>query len=156
RNAGALVAVSELMLRVVMQPIVIGLGLAQLGIQALVFRDGQRAEYLADLGAARLAGTAAAVEVLDLMVHGEGGHTTVASRARAGNGVEGWRTAIAELRERQTPARLHRLRQLTVRREASLLATHPPSGLRSRLLEAGPWQDPAVWLTPDESERIDA
>jgi Zn-dependent protease with chaperone function len=156
RNAGALVAMSELLLRVAMQPVVIGLRLAQLGIQALVFRDGQRAEYLADLGAARLAGTAAAVEVLDLMVHGEGGHTTVASRARAGNGVEGWRTAIAELRERQTPTRLHRLRQLTVRREASLLATHPPSGLRSRLLDAGLWQDPSVRLTADESERIDA
>jgi len=156
RHAGALVAVSELMLKVVMRPIAIGLMLAQLGIQALVFRDGQRAEYLADLGAARLAGTSVAVEVLDLMVHGEGGHTTVASQARAGNGVQEWRTAIAELRDRQTPARLQRLRQLTVRREASLLATHPPSGLRSRLLEAGPWLDPAVRLTPDESERIDA
>jgi len=156
RNAGALVAVSELLLRVVMRPVVIGLMLAQLGIQALVLRDGQRAEYLADLGAARLAGTAAAVEVLDLMVHGEGGHTTVASQARAGNGVQAWRIAIAELRARQTAARMHRLRQLTVRREASLLATHPPSGLRSLLLEAGPWLDPAVRLTPDESERIDA
>src|SRR5262249_61324999 len=113
-------------------------------------------EYLADREAARLAGTVATVEVCDLLVHGEGGHTVVASQARAGAGVEGWRIAIAELRSRQTTVRLGRLRQLALRRESSLLATHPPSGLRSRLLEAGPSLDPAFRLTPDEAERIDA
>jgi Zn-dependent protease with chaperone function len=156
RSASAFVAVAELLMRVVLRPVAIGLALAQLGILALVFRDGQRAEYLADRGAAQLAGTSAAVELCDLLVHGEGGHTVVASQARAGAGMEGWRTAIAQMRGRQTPVRLGRLRQLTLRREASLLATHPPSGLRSRLLEAGPWLDPAIRLAPDESERIDA
>ena len=156
RNAGGLVAVSELLLRVVMRPVTIALALAQLGILALVFRDGQRAEYLADRGAARLAGTAATVELMDLLVHGEGAHTIVASQARAGHGVEAWRRAIAELRDRQTPTRLGRLRQLTVRRDSSLLASHPPSGLRSRLLEAGCRADPALRLTEDESARIDS
>jgi Zn-dependent protease with chaperone function len=156
RNAGALVAVSELMLRIVIRPVAIALMVGQLGILALVFRDGQRAEYLADRGAARLAGTRAAVELSDLLVHGEGGHTTVCAQARAGRGVDGWRIAIAEMRGRQTPDRLHRLRQLTVRCDISLLATHPPAGLRSRLLEAGPVLEPAFVLTQAESDQIDA
>jgi heat shock protein HtpX len=151
-----LVAMGELLVRVIMTPIVLGLMLAQLGIVALAFRDGQRAEYLADRGAARLAGTSAAVELCDLLVQGEGGHTVVASQARAGGGLDEWRTAVAEMRARQTPVRMHRLRQLTVRRESSLLATHPPSGLRSRLIESAPWLDPAFVLTTDESDRIDA
>jgi Zn-dependent protease with chaperone function len=156
RSASAFVAVAELLMRVILRPVAIALALAQLGILALVFRDGQRAEYLADRGAAQLAGTIAAVELCDLLVHGEGGHTVVASQARAGAGVEGWRTAIAEMRGRQTPVRLGRLRQLTLRRGSSLLATHPPSGLRSRLLEAGPRLEPAFALTAEDSERIDA
>jgi Zn-dependent protease with chaperone function len=156
RRSNFLVALAESLMRVIMQPIVVGLMLAQLGILALAFRDGQRAEYLADVGAARLAGASAAVELTDLLVQGEGGHTVVASQARAGGGVDEWRTAIAEMRERQTPGRLHRLRQLTVRCDSSLLATHPPSGLRSRLLESAAWPDPSFVLTADESARIDA
>jgi heat shock protein HtpX len=156
RGGSALVAVAELLMRMILRPIEVGLILAQLAILALAFRDGQRAEYLADLGAARLAGTSAAVELSDLLVQGEGGHTVVASQARAGGGVDAWRIAIAEMRQRQTPVRLHRLRQLTVRRDSSLLATHPPSGLRSRLLSSAAWLDPAFVLTADESARIDA
>jgi heat shock protein HtpX len=155
RSSG-FVFMGEMLMRVIMWPVAAGLTLAQLGILALVLRDGQRAEYLADLGAARLAGTSAAVELVDLLVQREGGHTVVTSQARAGGGVEAWRTAIAEMRERQTPARLHRLRQLTVRRDSSLLATHPPRGLRARLLESAAWTDPTFVLTADESDHIDA
>jgi Zn-dependent protease with chaperone function len=155
RSRPPLVAMSEGLLRVVMQPVVVVLILAQLGILALAFRNGQRAEYLADRGSARLAGTNAAVELSNLLLQGEGGPTVISSRARAGLGVAGWRSAIEELRQEQTAGRIQRLRQLTVRSDSSLLATHPPQGLRSRLLEAGPWLDPAFVLTDAESDKID-
>jgi hypothetical protein len=38
----------------------------------------------------------------------------------------------------------------------SLFATHPPAGLRHRMLTARSWQDPAVVLTEARAERIDA
>ncbi|WP_233512312.1 hypothetical protein [Micromonospora deserti] len=52
--------------------------------------------------------------------------------------------------------RLPRLRQLSVRDEVSLFASHPPAGLRRRMLRGRPWRDPAVVLTAERAARIDA
>jgi hypothetical protein len=50
-----------------------------------------------------------------------------------------------------------RLRQLSTRQQASLLASHPPSGLRIRMIQAAaPFRPPAVVLTEAEAAAIDA
>ncbi len=124
-------------------------------VTAVALRDFQRAEYYADQIAARVAGSRASTELSDLLVWSEPASDAVAVRARAGDTEQGWRLAVGELRSRMAP-RQNRLRQLSVRHEVSLFATHPPSGLRALLVEAAPWRDPAIVLGDAENERIDA
>ncbi|TDC34725.1 hypothetical protein E1211_16980 [Micromonospora sp. 15K316] len=47
------------------------------------------------------------------------------------------------------------LRQLSVREQASLFASHPPHGLRHRMLTACAWQDSRLTVTEARNERID-
>ncbi|SCL37984.1 Zn-dependent protease with chaperone function [Micromonospora rhizosphaerae] len=128
---------------------------AHLVLVCVALRDSQRAEYLADELAARVAGSAAATRMLDSLLAEESIALAVRRESRAGHGPDRWRAAVAESRA-AAAARLPLLRQLSVRDEASLFASHPPSGLRRRLLEARPWHDPRVVLTDDRMARIDA
>jgi Zn-dependent protease with chaperone function len=117
-------------------------------------RDGQRAEYLADEIAAGLAGTDAVAGLLDatlmledvrqslVMTHADGGDPAV------------WRAATERV-EVALRDRLPLLRQRSVREGASLLASHPPTGLRIGRLPCRPHQAPALVLTADEAARID-
>lgn len=128
---------------------------AYLVLVSVALRDSQRAEYLADDLAARVAGTTAATGLLDALLAGESMALAVRVQTRAGHGPDRWRSAFAEARAASSD-RLPLLRQLSVRDEASLFAAHPPIGLRRRMLAGRPWQDPAVVLTPARMERIDA
>lgn len=73
----------------------------------------------------------------------------------AANGAAGWREGV-EIARGRMHERLNRLRQLTLRQDASLYASHPPSGLRHTLIASGPHRDPRVVLTEAECDRIDA
>ncbi|MCM0674306.1 M48 family metalloprotease [Micromonospora phytophila] len=121
----------------------------------VALRDSQRAEYLADEMSARAAGSAAATSLLDAVLAVESTALAVRREARAGHGADRWRAAAAEARAAAAD-RLPRLRQLSVRDEASLFAAHPPAGLRRRMLTDRPWRDPAVVLTEARLARIDA
>ncbi|MEV4490145.1 hypothetical protein AB0K04_08520 [Micromonospora coxensis] len=48
------------------------------------------------------------------------------------------------------------LRQLSIRERTSLFASHPPHGLRHRMLTTRVRQDPRVTLTEMRAEQIDA
>ena len=122
---------------------------------SVALRDSQRAEYLADELAARVAGTTAATDLLDALLAGESVALVVRRETRAGHGPDRWRSGVAGSRAANSD-RLPLLRQLSVRDESSLFAAHPPIGLRRRMLAGRPWQDPAVVLTPARMERIDA
>ncbi|MGW3606221.1 M48 family metalloprotease [Micromonospora sp. NPDC005161] len=128
---------------------------AHLLLVSMALRDSQRAEYLADELAARVAGSTAATELLDALLGGESMALAVRRETQAGHGPDRWRSALAEARAASAD-RLPLLRQLSVRDEASLFAAHPPIGLRRRMLTDRPWQDPAVVLTEARMERIDA
>jgi len=141
--------------RAVMRPLALVFRAAQAGVRLLARRDGHRADYYADHLAARLAGTRAAVELVDLGVQQAAVESVIAASARTGETERGWRAAATQMSDRQAP-HLHRLRQLSVRRESSLWAHQPPHGLRARLLESRPWQEPALVLSEQDSARIDA
>jgi heat shock protein HtpX len=126
---------------------------AHLGVLAILLRDGQRREYLADQRAADLAGTRALAQVLDLAVSSVG--SVVASRARDLQTYPGWRVAVQSVLRSENRQRMRRLRQRSVRRDASLWASHPPTGLRAWLVEAEPWRDPTFVLSAAESDLID-
>ncbi|GIM93433.1 M48 family metalloprotease [Paractinoplanes toevensis] len=117
--------------------------------------DSQRAEYLADELGARAGGTAAAVRLSDHLLLHTAIDTVIQREARAGHGMAAWRTASDAARTNQAP-NLPLLRQLSRHTEASLFGSHPPSGLRSEMLEKRPAHPAAVTLVEPVSARIDA
>jgi Zn-dependent protease with chaperone function len=154
RSSAGLAGVLYPVVEVVMRSLATVFYLAHLGVLAILLRDGQRREYLADQRAAELAGTEALAQVLDIALSNV--DSVIASRARAGEDNEGWRVAVnGVLRGENGPYR-RRLRQLSTRQDASLWHSHPPSGLRAWLVEAEPWREPTLVLSQDESDRIDA
>jgi heat shock protein HtpX len=121
----------------------------------LALRDSQRAEYLADELSARAAGSTGASSLLDAFLADESLALVVRQGSRAGTGPQAWRSAATRARS-ATADRLPLLRQLSVRDQVSLFASHPPAGLRHQMLGARPWQDPRVVLTEARMDRIDA
>jgi Zn-dependent protease with chaperone function len=118
-------------------------------------RDAQRAEYLADELAARAAGSAAVASLLDAFLATDVIEMVVRREARAGRGAARWRQAADEARA-AVADRLPLLRQLSIRDDVSLFATHPPAGLRTRMAEKREWRSPTVALTESRTEQIDA
>jgi heat shock protein HtpX len=129
-----------------------------MGVHLLVVwigqRDAQRAEYLADEIGARAAGSAAAVRLLDVLLMQDALDTVIRREARARRGGTAWRAAAADARA-ELAAAVPGLRQLSRRDETSLFATHPPTGLRARMLESRPQHAAGVVLTEQQAERID-
>jgi Zn-dependent protease with chaperone function len=126
---------------------------AHLALAALLLRESQRREYLADHHAAAIAGSAAIASTLDLL--GSDVDTVVASRARAQESHPVWRAAAAEFLSPTHAAKRLRLRQLSTRHDTSLWTTHPPTGLRAWLVEATARHEPSLVLSEEESSRID-
>jgi heat shock protein HtpX len=120
----------------------------------LGLRDAQRAEYLADELAARAGGNAAAIALVDTLTAADSMVMVVRRQARQGGGASSWRAAADQTRADGAP-RLSGLRQLSIRDETSLFASHPPSGLRVRMIESRSAQTPAVVLSEADSVRID-
>ncbi|XVV09085.1 M48 family metalloprotease [Actinoplanes sp. CA-131856] len=118
-------------------------------------RDSQRAEYLADELGARAGGSAAAASLADFLLLRDPIDTVVRREARAGNGPEAWLEAARVARANQSP-NLPAMRERSHRAEASLDASHPPSGLRAEMLRRRPQLAAEVVLTEAESARIDA
>jgi Zn-dependent protease with chaperone function len=135
------------------------LGLAQLVLLVaalllhLLYHGSQRAEYLADHLAARVAGTDAVLglmmklhlhQAVDLAVQ----HAALDRKAR---------DFFGDIRARvaQVPAReLERLRRLDRRDLARLDVTHPPTAYRVDFLSAHFVQEPAVRLSPETAACI--
>lgn len=118
-------------------------------------RDSRRAEYLADEMACRAGGSAAVTGLFDTSILAESVEMLVRRDARAGHGPDRWRRSVADAVSSGTE-RLRLLRQLSIRDDASLFASHPPAGLRHRMVRERAWLSPAVVLTEAQSERIDA
>lgn len=119
-----------------------------LGLNHLLWRDKQRAEYLADHCSARVAGTAAALSALDKLhldgIYAQAVRYTAAQPAQ--------RRLIAVLRQsiallpRRERERLRRVQRL----EASRLdSTHPPTAYRIALLEAHAALPASVSVAPE-------
>ncbi|WP_204032884.1 M48 family metallopeptidase [Micromonospora qiuiae] len=121
----------------------------------LALRESQRAEYLADEMSAKVAGSDGTARLLDSTLRLESMALAVRRESLAGHGPDRWRAAVAESLAAAAD-RLPQLRQLSVREEASLFASHPPTGLRRQMLASRDWHDPLVVLTEARAERIDA
>ncbi|PWU25337.1 MAG: hypothetical protein C5B48_01850 [Candidatus Rokuibacteriota bacterium] len=120
----------------------------------LLLRDAQRAEYLADALAARVAGTDAAVSSTEKLLLGGAFERVVKEHARPGaagdlfEDVHDRLSAVPE-RERERRRRVARLE------DTRLDETHPPTGMRIRMLEGRPHREPLVTLDAERSVTID-
>ncbi len=118
-----------------------------LALCRLAADDSRRAEYLADDLALRIGGTAGATELIRTLVAGDAVYTAVRRAATSGAPVPDWVPAAAEARQRAS-GNLRFREQRSIRREASTLASHPPAGLRSRMLATRTEQQPALTVEP--------
>ena len=123
----------------------------------LVWRDSQRAEYLADALAAGVAGTGPEISMKERLFD-EVTFDVISRQALHrphGEPID----LFAELRAAtaQVPGHERERRRRVARLEhARLNATHPPTGRRIALLQARPQREAAVLLTPQRSAQIDA
>jgi heat shock protein HtpX len=155
RNSSALIMLADLVVRPIQWSLRF---VAWCGLLAVVWveaRDGQRAEYLADELGARAAGSEAATSLLDVLVSADVITMIAAREARQRRGPAQWRAAVREVRADIAP-RAERLRSLSIRDRVSMFASHPPAGLRARLIASRTHQTAAVVLTEADAERMDA
>ncbi|MFI5832726.1 M48 family metalloprotease [Micromonospora sp. NPDC051300] len=155
RADGLLVMVGEWLGRLVSWTLSRLLFAGHVALVAIALRESQRAEYLADEMAARAGGTAGATRLLDVLLRADSMATVVRNAVRGGHGPAAWRAGTT----RSLAGAADRLpleRQLTIRADTSLFASHPPAGLRHRMLVARVPRVPAVELTEERAARIDA
>ena len=121
----------------------------------LLLRDMQRAEYLADALAARVAGTPAAIALEERLLLASTFMLAVQQAAHADADVDVLGHATDALRA--VPDRERERRRRVARLEhVRLNDTHPPTGMRIAMLEGRPVQEPAVTLNSAWSARIEA
>jgi Zn-dependent protease with chaperone function len=133
---------------------ILGILLVQLH---LVMRDSQRAEYLADALALKVAGKEAAVSLQEKILLEPTFQAVVQHAARPGKDGEAdvfddLAAAVLAVppRERERRRRVARLE------ESRLSDTHPPTGKRIELMESRPSDEPLVALDEEGSRAIDA
>ncbi|MEU8620675.1 M48 family metalloprotease [Streptomyces sp. NPDC048623] len=136
-------------------------------LDGATLRATQRAEYLADSAAARLAGRDAAVGLMRRLLVSRSTDTAmrrevIAARSRTGararrdEQAEGlWERVVAE--GRSVPEHEYeRLRRVAELRGHCVDATHPPTHLRIRALAGGELRAPGLALAPDRAAALDA
>lgn len=120
--------------------------LAASAISHLLWRDSQRAEYLADHLAAEVAGTAAAVSMLDKLHMAalfQDSLRRVTLQRDGANLFADLRQRVSTLPERE----MERMRRIARLEGTRLDSTHPPTGYRISLLEARPVALPRMALS---------
>lgn len=133
--------------RLLLQPVAWVCWRIHLLLCTLAASDSRRAEYLADDLALRMGGTAGTTELLHTLVAADAVRTAVRRAAASGAEIADWFPAATEARL-QAIGTLRIREQHSIRLDASTLASHPPSGLRSRVIAARADQPPALSIEP--------
>ncbi len=127
---------------------------AHLGVNAVAARDSRAVELRADALAARVAGTDAALHVLDVMAMLPSLITYVQHHVPRGEAAKLWRRMLLSVQEREAPT-APAWRQLSNRTDASLFATHPAAGRRHQWLAARPRQEATVVVGDEDAARLE-
>lgn len=127
---------------------------AHVGVNVFAAHDDRTVELRADDMAAEAAGSVAALRALDLLATLPALTTYVQRYVPEGEAAVTWRRMLRSVREREAPT-APAWRQLSIRTQASLFASHPPPGRRHQWLAARPARDAAVLLTESEAEALE-
>ncbi|HWW10704.1 MAG TPA: M48 family metallopeptidase [Candidatus Acidoferrales bacterium] len=120
----------------------------------LLYRSGQRAEYLADALSARLAGRESAIGVLDALYLADTGTKALVYAARRSE-PDVWEAERRFLRDLPEQER-ERLRRAQARQGHAVDSSHPPTNLRIQFLRALPLTGDPVVVSEAEWEAIAA
>ncbi len=153
-STGGLANVGELIARPILAVASLGLSLIQLGLEWLGVRATHHSEYAADSMAAVVAGSGPAASLIDTLMLSEVCTMMLRKAVRADHAPAAWRSA-AMVGRRDVAPRVQRLRQLSMRDSAVLGRSHPPAGLRARLIESRSQQSASIVLTEAEAAQID-
>jgi Zn-dependent protease with chaperone function len=122
----------------------------------LLLQDSQRAEYLADALAARVAGNEAVVGLHERLLLESVLHATVQRathmRGDAASLFDDLQTVVSRVPDRE----LERRRRTARLEDARLGSTHPPTAKRIELLEGRDALEPHVVCSAERAEAIDA
>ncbi|HYF61924.1 MAG TPA: M48 family metallopeptidase [Herpetosiphonaceae bacterium] len=125
-----------------------------LGLLHLLWRDSQRAEYLADYLAAIAGGTQASLSLLDKM-HLDSSCELAMQRIALGNAKADMFDALREHVQTIPEIERERLRRVQLLDASRLDATHPPTPYRIQLMRAHPVPGAQVRLTAEQNAAID-
>lgn len=116
--------------------------------------DHRRAECYADALAVDLGGTAGATELMNCLLFDRSVRTAVRRQALTSASPEGWclaaQRAVDSHRQSQRATEQHSLRI-----EASLVGSHPPHGMRTRMLRGWPVVPPRIEISAQRFARSD-
>lgn len=146
--------VGERMWRAVAAVLRVGVEGAHVLLLWLARRDRQRAEYLADTFAEKTGGSEATLRLLDLLQLSDPVLLGLRRSARRKEGVSEWPVAAA-LAAIESADIMPLRRQLNVRTEVALVASHPPTALRTRLVLSRPRTAATILLDAREAALID-
>jgi len=122
----------------------------------LLLHDSQRAEYLADALAARVAGTPAAVSLEEKMLLAATVRFAVQHTAHDRSGQTDLFAVLIDTIASVPERELERRRRVARLEDARLSSTHPPTAKRIQLLEERARLEPQVVCTREASAAIDA
>jgi heat shock protein HtpX len=155
RRTSAAEAIANSVAVVLLTPVVWILRWTQLGLWMIGARDHQRAEIFADALAVRVGGAAGATELMSVLVALDSVAAAVARSARRGESPSMWHLhAQQALRELESTELVRE--QFSIRGEASMLSTHPPSGMRLRLVRRWPTLEAPHRADPALFDELDA
>jgi Zn-dependent protease with chaperone function len=128
-----------------------------LSVQRLIsLRASQRAEYLADDIAARVASPASTAGALDTIVTGRSTHSWVLERRKFNIGKTGFwdqmRSALSAIPQSEKERR----RREHARGRLRVTDTHPPTHLRVKMLQGLPASKPLISLSATQEDAIRA
>jgi heat shock protein HtpX len=125
-----------------------------LGVNVFAAHDDRTVELRADEMSAEAAGSAAALRALELLAMLPALTTYVQRFVPKGEAAAIWRRMLRSIREREAPT-APAWRQLSIRTQASLFASHPAPGRRYEWLAARPPREAAVLLTEAEARAVE-
>ncbi|MFC3742837.1 M48 family metalloprotease [Paractinoplanes deccanensis] len=127
---------------------------AHLAVNSVAARDDRTVELRADEMAARAAGTGAALRAVDALATLPVLTEYVQHHVPKGEAAATWRRMLRSVRERES-ARASARRQLSIRANASLFASHPAPGRRYQWLDGRPRVEAAVVVAEAEAEALE-
>jgi heat shock protein HtpX len=125
-------------------------------LNLLLWRDTQRAEYLADQLAATISGTDAQLSLLEKLSFRNTFETTLRKIALGDSRDRDLFEELLQNVERMPERERERIRRVLQMEESRIDVSHPPTAYRIALLRAKYVPNPGMVLSASESEQIDS